>query len=203
MSRIQTGRWSELLRRFLDQKGVEDVASELSPEISPVFILESNRPDWLILKAERMVSLSDEHTSGATIGPTMRLRNPLNSGVLATVHAIYMSATVNSSFEIRHTISNNNLAGGGDAISTREGRSLPSLGVNKSAMAGSFSLTIAPVGDLIFTASILARVLLPVKEAIVLSPGRAIDIGIPSPASAKTFFGNFLFTERRLPDLEA
>ncbi len=202
MSRIQTGRFSQLLRRFLDQKGTEVVASELSPEISPVFILENDRPDWLFLKGERLLSFSTQSVSVATLGPTFRLRNPPDSGMLGTVSLVTWSSDTVGAASIRITISNNDLAGGFIASTARDGRNLQSLGINKAAMIVSFNATIAPVGDLMFTTRVPIDIPFFFSEPVVLSPGRALDVGGITNQS-EGVFGSMHWTERALPQIEA
>lgn len=203
MSRINVGRFSQLLRRFLEQKGTEVVASELSPEISPVFILENDRPDWLFLKGERLCVASFATTSGASLGPTVRVRNPLASAALATIVGFSINPNTNTSFaSARLTISNNNLAGGNVPLFIRDGRELVSLGINKSAMVGSFSNTIEPVGDLMWTTNCIPNEERGLNQPFILSPGRAFDVGLSS-VSVNTVHINIYWTERALPAIEA
>lgn len=90
MSQIQTGRFSNLMRRYLGMKGVTEVTPELAPEISPVFILESQRPEWEFLKNEKLMSFVFGGVGVAAQNAVARLRNPPGSGVVATITAIRM-----------------------------------------------------------------------------------------------------------------
>jgi len=202
VSKIEVGRFSDLFRRFLQQKGQQEIAGELSPEISVVFVAESDRPDWLFLKNERLCAVTMEQSSGVAAGPTLRLRNPLGSGVIATISAVHYTALTNE-VEIRDTISNNDLGGGIIAIAVRDTRNLQSLGINKSALTASFNTTVAPVGDRIFVG--VAHIDAEggeFREPIVLTPGRAVDVGVTDVAAA-TLRAGFYWTERQLPAIEA
>jgi len=90
VSQIQTGRFSNLMRRYLGMKGVTEVTPELAPEISPVFILESQRPEWEFLKNEKLMSFVFGGVGVAAQNAVARLRNPPGSGVVATITAIRM-----------------------------------------------------------------------------------------------------------------
>lgn len=85
MSKIEVGFYSELLRRFLSQAGQESVSGELSPEISPVMVLDSVRPDWAYLRGERMCGGSVGSAPAAALNSTVRLVNPAGSGMLLTI----------------------------------------------------------------------------------------------------------------------
>lgn len=91
MSKIETGRFSDLFRRLLSMKGVTEVAAELSPEISPVFVVESERIEWEFLKGQRPIAAVMVVGPLAANPSTSRLRNPAGSGVLASFDGIVLS----------------------------------------------------------------------------------------------------------------
>jgi len=88
VSKIEVGRYSELLRRSLGMKGVVSVAEELSPEVSPTIELEAATQEWSFLKQVREVGAAGGHSPGAGLPATFRLINPAGSGVLAVVTRI-------------------------------------------------------------------------------------------------------------------
>ena len=94
MSKIEIGRYSERLRRALGMKGQEVVSGELSPEVSPVIVLEDNAAEWQFLQKVRMCS--SVMIQGAVVGQNtlFRLRNPAASGVVAVVKTLGASSDV-------------------------------------------------------------------------------------------------------------
>jgi len=106
VAKIETGRFSELLRRSLGMKGVENVAPELSPELSPTWQLESARnQEWDYLKGVMQLSGTAGQSAGAA-GGTFRLRNPEGSGVLLVVTKIQHVASVAGIFRMNVLESN-------------------------------------------------------------------------------------------------
>lgn len=85
MSKVETGRFSEQLRRMLGQKGQELVAAELSPEISPTIELEGRSAEWDFLKGVRGISAVLEITAVVAMTSICRVRNPAASGVLGVI----------------------------------------------------------------------------------------------------------------------
>ncbi len=91
MSKIEIGRYSELLRRMLGQKGQEMVAPELSPEVSPTIQLEGTTPEWDFLKSVRRCGVGTRLAAAVGFTSVFRIRNPLTSGIIATVDLIETS----------------------------------------------------------------------------------------------------------------
>lgn len=91
MANINTARYSSILGRFLGMGGTEGPASELGAEISPVFVLENDRPEWLYLGNERMMGGLGGIGPGAGQS-TVRYRNPVGSGVIAVFTEISYSS---------------------------------------------------------------------------------------------------------------
>jgi hypothetical protein len=91
MSRIEQGRWSELLRRYTGAAGVTEVASELAPEIAPAFVLETERPEWYFLKGERLMGYRINVSALAGQNSGVKLRNPTTSGIIAIVTKLDIS----------------------------------------------------------------------------------------------------------------
>lgn len=198
MSKIETGRFSSLLRRFLHLKGQEVVADELAPELSGVFVLESDRPDWLFLKGERMVSFGNSLVFAAANG-SMRFRNPLNSGVLATFDRfeIHLSA-MDENIEIRLRANNADLTGVAAATLTDTRDNIAAASIIPSSQAA-----VPPAGSFIWFQELLqGNNPITVDRHIVLSPGNQINIGI-SAAVTGTMFVSACWSERPLPLIEA
>lgn len=87
MPQIQIARYNNLLGRLLSMAGLEATAADLSPEISPVIVMESDRPEWLFLSGQRRIGFVSSQNAGAA-APVVRLRNPVGSGVLAVIEKI-------------------------------------------------------------------------------------------------------------------
>jgi len=201
VSKIETGRYGDLLRRFLNAKGTEDIAGDLAPEISPVFVLENNRPDWHYLKNERLAAFFTAQVSGASAGPTVRLRNPTGSGVIATFSTLDWSFSANDHILIAMNLLDANLAGGVLPSTNRDGRQLMAVGQSNSALIVSFVLNAAPVGDVFFGNATAANEGAKYQEPIVLSPGRSIDIGT-TDVGVVTLRVSAAWVERALPAVE-
>lgn len=172
MSKIEVGRYSELLRKLLSMKGVEQVSGELSPEISPVFILESERPEWEFLKNEKLMSSVFGLSAVAAQNSVYRLRNPAASGVVAVISAFMLSVGVASEVLAERDDDNGNL---GTVLPTvsRDTR-LPVL--NASALIASQGNNVALSGEAWWTAQILADTSIPQLLTFVLSEGQEIDL---------------------------
>ena len=91
MSKIETGRFSERLRRSLGMVGQTMVAGELSPEVSPVIVLQGNDPDQQFLQGVRLCFSSMEQPAVAAQNTLFRILNPQGSGVLASFSHVSFS----------------------------------------------------------------------------------------------------------------
>lgn len=202
MSAIQRGGYSDLLRRFLGMKGQSDVAGDLSPEISPILCLELPRPDWEFLKGYRLCGCALQAGSAAAAGPTLRIRNPAGSGMIATLDWIEIGvSTIQDTVAVRVNLLDADLATGAVLLTVRETRLLDTLGQNQSALTGSFSDAAGPVGDEIYVQTIALDRIRVYKGPVVLTPGRSVDIGCKVVQVQVARF-NVTWSERPLPDLE-
>lgn len=94
--KIEIGRYSDILRRLLYGKE-QTVSAELAPEISPVFVLENDRPEWKFLAAERLGAVAFTQTAGAAARSTCRIRNPAASGALLVIEDMFVSIDTTAS----------------------------------------------------------------------------------------------------------
>lgn len=101
MPRIQSGRWSELLRRALNLVGTEEVAGELSPEVSPTWELEGSTAEWEFLKGVRLVGGAGELSAVAGQLATFQIVNPADSGVLGILEIVSATQAAGSAFHVR------------------------------------------------------------------------------------------------------
>ena len=102
MGSIEVGRFSDLLRRMFSMVGQLEVAAELSPEVSPTVELESaQNQEWDFLKGVKQCATSEEIAANAGAGGQFRLRNPPDSGTLATVHEKSAAGTMQAAEAIQ------------------------------------------------------------------------------------------------------
>jgi len=203
MSLIQIAKFSDTLRRYLQMAGTSEVASELAAEISPVLVMEQDRPDWLWLKGERLCATTIRQSSGVTPGPTMRLRNPTTSKVIATVSHIWVSATNVGIVELRFNLETTDL--GIPNLSRtllRDGRGFTAVGADNTSLVGSYVTTHAPVGNIIFNCRAASSQPIEIKGPIVITPGRSIDLGSLDTA-AQGMAVTMWWSERQLSAIEA
>lgn len=83
---ILTGQLNDILSKRLGMKG-GGPAPTLAPEILPVLVVEADRPEWLVLGSTLMVGIGQLVATGAAVS-SVRIRNPVNSGVLAVIERI-------------------------------------------------------------------------------------------------------------------
>lgn len=90
--KIEVARFNATLGRLLSLSGVENPAGDLSPEISAVICMESDRPEWLYLGNQRLVAGGLGLAATALAGGAGRFHNPAESGILAVFHTLTVSA---------------------------------------------------------------------------------------------------------------
>lgn len=180
MSKIEIGRFSELLRRTLGMKGQQTVAAELSPEVSPVIELESAEDqEWDFLKGVRQVSWSAQIAANVGAAGQGQLRNPPGSGVLAVVTNIEMAGVSAQQFAItfnRETIDLTNTA----LTVARDGRWQTTSIFQQSALIATFrnATGAVPVGaGTIYISGRDVRVPVHYSQQIVMPPGSNLIFG--------------------------
>jgi hypothetical protein len=98
--RIGTGRYSSILARLLQGAATLEVAPELSPEVSPIIVLESQRPEWDYLGNQRIFTASSFVTAGAALPGTLRLFVPTAQTILAVIEAIAVTPTTAANVQV-------------------------------------------------------------------------------------------------------
>lgn len=197
--KLGVGRYSNMLARFLTGTATLDVVPELSAEISPVFILESERPEWEFLKGGKSPNCSISVSSSAVANGTCRLRNPSGSNVLAVIEAGDVTiATAAQQLVIRIGTAAADLATPATQASrdTRFG-----TGLGAGALKASFD-AVAASGTVLYETPMAAatRVLLPIFP-IVMAPGSSLDLSITLAVIA-TITVNLRWRERELTRYE-
>ncbi len=199
MSKLEVGRWSDLLRRMTGQKGSSLVASELAAEISPTFELEGPTAEWAFLKGVRLAAASTRVTAG--VGDSRwRLRNPANSGCIAVVGPIVFSLGAAGRYRIRMGIETTDV-GGVLTTAVRDTR-WNAEGVQRNALVFSSANAAGAVGGnaTLLDAFVLSLTSFTYTPTFVLNPGDSVDGG--SVSSAVEVLVGLAWTERGLPALE-
>jgi len=181
VTKIEIGRYSELLRRVFSMVGQVEVAGEMSPEISPVFELETAlNQEWDFLKAVKQCSTSEAIAANVGAAGQFRLRNPAASGMIATVHQLTMTAiTGGLSWAVNVAPGTVDLAN--TALTTARDARWPSgATLQASALLATFQNAVGAVptgaGTVARWTSAASR---PVtySEQIILTPGSLVTFG--------------------------
>lgn len=76
----------------MGMKGQEIAAGDLSPEISPVWVIERDSPEWQFLKGVRLVRAAGNNSIVAGQFGRYEVVNPADSGMIATVRIDFSSS---------------------------------------------------------------------------------------------------------------
>lgn len=196
MSQIQTGRYSDLLRRLLSMKGVTDVASELSPEISPIFVLESERPEWEFLKNEKLMSNVFAPSPVAAQQTAVRIRNPSGSGAVAVFTRMWLSAAIPIGFIAERNTDQGNLT----TVLPTVARDTRTQELNASALVASQTSNAAASGSSFWSSNLIGDTPAINNIPFILTPGNQIQI--TSLTVNAGLRGTLDWRERRLDVLE-
>ncbi|MFQ1042880.1 hypothetical protein [Gilliamella sp. CG16] len=179
MSKIEIGRYSDLLRRALSMVGQVDIASELSPELSPTWQLEAATDEWEFLKGVKICSAAESVLANVGAAGQFVLRNPLDSGALAVVDEITFAASVNQDYVITVQTSQVDLVN--TALSVVRDLRWPMTGVaGQAAMLPTFQNAVGavPVGaGTIYFTRLLGNTLGIYTKQIILPPGTRVYFG--------------------------
>ena len=201
MSKIEIGRYSELLRRQFGMKGTATVAAELSPEISPIVILEGDTDEWHYLKGVRDCAFGDLVLAAPTFTSKWRMRNPIDSGVIAIVEffevwgdliSTYRAAINNQTVDLPTAVQAAVLDARWGIVGTAE----PAVIVSASNAQAA-----GPAGTSISEARVLATTPWTYGHEVVLVPGAVLDFGISG--LNQTVRATARWRERAFPALEA
>lgn len=175
-TKLERGQFADLLRRYLGMTGSTDVAGDLAPELSPVLILEAERPEWEFLKSNRLMSCA--YSIGPTAGQTSahRLRNPTGSGVVAIITYAQYAVEVTSP-GTRSVVSATRNVDSGDLSSNTPtiARDTRYPGVNTSALIGS-AQTVGLTGNTFWSTISLNDTNVEIPVPFVLTPGNQVQL---------------------------
>ena len=199
MSKIETGRFSDLLRRGLGMKGVTEVAAELSPEVSPTWEIEGTTEDWDFLKGKKNCIATALVAAGVDKS-TARLRNPAGSGVLAVLMKLVWNQSVVGSQVVFYGTSGFDLSTGGGTL-VRDHRWQSVSATVRAALLFSIDATgDATDGQVIHRIRVTENTETALPAQLVLSPGDSVDV--QSDTVAVNLRVTFVWSERPVQALE-
>lgn len=200
-TKLERGQFADFLRRYLGMTGSTEVAGDLAPELSPVLVLEAERPEWEFLKANRLMACA--YSIGPTAGSTSahRLRNPTGSGVVAIVTYANFAVEVTSP-GTRAVVSASRNPDTGDLSSNTPtiARDTRYPGVNTSALIGS-AQTVGLTGNTWWSTIVLNDVNVEIPVPFVLTPGNQLQL--TALQNDVILRGSWIWLEKRLDALEA
>jgi len=203
VSKIEVGRWGELLKRISGIAGAFSVAGEISPEVSPTMQLEDLADaDYLFLKSVRLCAAGRPIVAAAGFTSKFRLRNPATSGVVAVVRGLEIGA-LNAAINVIGALNQQTVDFSTSILTTAmDTRWGTTGGLNQTALIFSSANDEAtvPAGDQIFDMRLDADTPWPYPWQIPLLPGSALDFGTTS--ANLNIRGWVRWTERGLPELE-
>lgn len=201
MAKIESGRWSELLRRALGMKGVQTVSAELSPEVSPVWVLEQDLAEWQFLKGVRLVSAASSRALSAGNIARFAVINPVGSAMIASISHLSFSASVNTTLSVRLV-----------QVTLAQFTTLEEAGPRDTRWARGAAATVSPItfssednaagiagGFLLYTSQVLANTPVEFGRPIVLAPGSSLFWAGSGAAATRAAVA---WSERPLPPLE-
>jgi len=200
VSKIETGRYSERLRRALGMKGIEIVSGELSPEISPVFVLEDNSIEWKFLQAVRVCGSATLQSGTAGNESLIRWLNPAGSGIMAVFSHFDINTNALVSFNLGYGTAIVALPTlGATAVFDHRwatATSPTSVRVSQTSAGTTISLSSS-----VFVSRTAADAVYHWDGELVLLPGESLEFGSPGSLSLSLRV-NARWTERQLPALE-
>lgn len=201
MSKIEIGRYSELLRRMLGMKGTTEVAGELSPEISPIFVIEDPGAEWDFLKSVRGGRLAEIQVGVAGFGSVVRLRNPVGSGVIAVVDLISITPEGATNVGVTRGTETTELFSLGVSV-VPDLRWESEASIATTLRVSRASDVAGPVGDVLARTRPLAGSEFVYSLPIVMIPGTSVDWGVGFGSTNETIHTFAGWRERQLPALE-
>jgi len=202
VSKIETGRYSELLRKALGMKGQQTVAAELSPELSPTWQLEGPTLEWEFLKSVKHLASAERINPNVAGAGQMRLLNPVNSGVLAVVDLVTFNAGATLEYTIRIIAATAGLLNSALTVATDTRWETVPAGQQSALLVTFQNITTIGVGSgtIFRPQQLVANAFNRFDIPVVLTPGFALDFG--SRNANQTVSLGVYWHERQLPPLE-
>jgi len=201
VSKIETGRFSDLLRRSLGMKGQELVSAELAPELSPTWQVESAlNQEWDWAKGVNQYGGS-LHVITGPVGTHFRLGNPSGSGVLVRIESLGFQSSTTGDFTVAVHDATALLASIG-IKGRRDTRKIKPAGIiNPSVAFFTGQGNVGSVGTVgrIWYQALITNVQILLNTQIMLTEGNCVTFGSDTPGAAN---GVIQWYERPLPPLE-
>jgi len=198
VAKIESGRWSEMLRRALGMAGQETVSAELSPEVSPTWTLEDNALEWGWLKNVRYCSVGTQQGGAGAAVSNVRLRNISGSNTLIIIDKIVMTVGATSAVHIMMspTVDQSALT---SIVTT--GSQDARWGFQEAVLQVSSGNTAATGSWSLLKSTTPADTPVVFDSQIVLIPNTAVDVA--TGTVDRNFYVNVSWHERQLIPLEA
>ena len=200
MAKIETGRFSDRLRRSLGMKGVVDVAGELSPEVSPVIVLEDNSLEWQFLQQVKACCSATLEPANAGFESVVQWLNPAGSGIIAVFSHVGVSVgpVININFGYALVAAALPTAG---ATAVRDHRWSTAADPTSVRVSRDNTGTVIALASSIFITRSPANRPFSWEQPVVLLPGEALQLG-SGGSLALDIRATAVWTERALPALE-
>lgn len=183
-------------------KGQETVAAELSPEVSPVIVLEDNSAEWQFLQGTRLASSVVAVDAFTAEIPITRVVNPAGSGVLAVFSRIEVIASdAGDVIALGPVLSLDQLTTLG-ATALRDHRWLSAGATGRNTIVVSSQTATPPLvlSESYWSARVIPNTTNAMVEPFILLPGEAVQWGVLTINTLMR--SNIYWSERRLPALE-
>jgi hypothetical protein len=179
--KIELGKFSSLIRRYLGMTGTSDVLDELAYEISPVLVLEAESIDWEFLKGARVLASAQKVGAVAGQNSAARWRNPATSNTVAIFTSLNVGVGPNpapaaSIVNVTHNVAEANNQTTVHGYTVRDSRAAPPFG---GAVVFSSGI-VAAGGTLIDMCACPAVSSFPIwrGKTFVLMPGAALNVSL-------------------------
>jgi len=196
--KINVGAFDSLLGRLLSipqQDG--GIAPELAQEISGVFALEVDRPEWCYLKNEKCCAGLINVPGAGGQRAIVRFRNPAAGGMLMVIDAIAASIPTTALVVDWALYIGSAAADFGTVVATKASRDTRLVAADKPAAVLSYdNAGAAPSGTQIELTSSANGAGQLFSPPLILGPGGTCDV--VSDANLQQVFVNFHWMEREL-----
>lgn len=201
MAKIEVGRWAEQLRRMFGMAGVDQVAGDLSPEISPVVVIDTPTADLAFLKSERQVFFAITVAAAAGFNSKVRIRNPPASGCMALMKLIVMTSPSTANLRINVNQFTTDLTPADTTVPDPRWGAL-GLAIPASTLVASGSADQAsdPGGEPLLEQLTLSNTPVRMDQAFPMLPGVGIDMGHTATNITLRVWATWI--ERGFPELE-
>jgi len=180
-------------------KGASDVATELSPEISPTIQLEGPTAEWDFLKSTRLCATGVSVNGNVGFVSLFRAINPAGSAVIATVTAMIVS--VGGATQVRMLLGRETVGLTAGENNVRDSRWRPLSVLLQTAVTVGFSNTAASGGDDTLLHALLAsNAPFTYSVPFLLLPGDSVDVFTVNQNVQMQV--SLAWRERQLPRLE-